>query len=1530
MQTTHTRNNHALQVIVWLAMATRRSINRHLLSTLAGMLVVAAMVPTFANAQICTLTSSGATYTIPAASHYDATQTSNLTGVGTGDYLFEDGWWFRVSGDTQEFFFPAPTTTTCGGATGTITWTDVNGRGLFSATNTLTLSSAAAGMGQLILTMSITNLTGSPLVITLFHGADFDVNGSAGTDSATLLNANDYLRISDSTAGFAEYRAFNPSATAFMVRPFAAATDVFGLLANTGLDNFDNSGLPFTNADFTGAFQWNLNIPANGTASVTVALSGNSALATADLAITKTDGVTTATPGGSTTYTITAANAGPSNATGATVADTFPASLTCTWTCVGAGGGTCTAAGSGNINDTVNLPSGGSVTYTASCSISGGASGSLSNTATVTAPGDVADLTQDNNSATDTDTLMAMASMADLAITKTDGVTTATPGGSVTYTITASNAGPDNATGATVMDTFPAVLTCTWTCVGAGGGTCTASGSGNINDTVNLPSGGSVTYTASCSISGGATGSLSNTATVAAPGGVNDPSPGNNSATDTDTLMAIIPMADLAITKTDGVTTATPGGSTTYTIVASNSGPDNATGATVTDTFPAALTCTWTCVGAGGGTCTAAGSGNINDTVNLPSGGSVTYTASCSISGGATGSLSNTATVAAPGGVNDPSPGNNSATDTDTLMAIIPLADLAITKTDGVTTATPGGSTTYTIVASNSGPGNASGATVADIFPASLTCTWTCVGAGGGTCTAAGSGNINDTVNLPSGGSVTYTASCSISGAATGTLSNTATVAAPGGVNDPSPGNNSATDTDTIVCPTVTLAPATLPNGEVGNPYSQTVTASPAGGSYNYSVTNGALPAGLSLNASTGLISGTPSQTGTFNFRVTVTGFGSCTAFLNYQIIITTCAPITVSPTTLPGGTVGTGYSQTVSASPAGAYAFTVTNGVLPAGLSLNAATGVISGTPTTPGSFNFRVTAALDGCSGSRDYTVGIVCPTLTMTPPTIVSGQAGVAYNQPISVSPARSYTFSLALGNLPAGLTLNPATGVISGIPSSTGTTTFTVKAETASGCSATQSYSLVIGCPTVAINPATLPNGTGGTAYSQTITASPTGGNYTFAVTSGSLPAGLNLNPATGVLSGTPTTNGSFTFTVTATGFGACTGSQSYTVVIGSGGCPAVTLPAALPNGSVGALYSIAVAASPSGLYSYGVTAGSLPPGVTLFGSNGVIFGYPTAAGTYSFTITATQGACSGSQAYTVVIGAGFASSLTVFSDFDGDGKSDLSVFRGSDGNWLVANSGDGKVNSTPWGASYEPYNDVPVSGDYDGDGLTDLAVFRRGGGHAGYWFINRSSDGQVSSHFWGLPTDIPVPGDYDGDGKTDVAVWRGSAGAWYIVRSSDGGVEGSLWGAASAGDIPVPGDYDGDRKTDFAVFRRTDGHWLIKRSSDGSTFNAVWGVETDVPVPGDYDADGKTDLAVWRASDGNWYIIESSSAALRTVNLGVKGDFPVAADYDGDGKADAAVWQKAAGRWLIKQSSDDSLTSTTHGQSGDVPIMARRN
>ena len=253
-------------------MAHRRLI---VVSALA-FLAVAVLLPASAHAQLCTVIAGGANYTIPAASHYDGTQTSNFTGVGTGDYVFEDGWWFRVSGDTQESFFPAPTTTTCAGAAGTITWADVGARGLFSASNSLAITSPGANQGELILTMSITNLSAvNTLVISLFHGVDWDVNGSAGTDNATLLNANNYIRITDTTTGAAEHRAFNPPANAFLVRPFAATTDVFGVLGNAVVDNFDNTTLPLNNADYTGAFQWDLTIPPSGTSAVSVALNAN-------------------------------------------------------------------------------------------------------------------------------------------------------------------------------------------------------------------------------------------------------------------------------------------------------------------------------------------------------------------------------------------------------------------------------------------------------------------------------------------------------------------------------------------------------------------------------------------------------------------------------------------------------------------------------------------------------------------------------------------------------------------------------------------------------------------------------------------------------------------------------------------------------------------------------------------------------------------------------------------------------------------------------------------------------------------------------------------------------------------------------------------------------------------------------------------------------------------------------------------------------------------------------------------------------
>ena len=462
------------------------------------------------------------------------------------------------------------------------------------------------------------------------------------------------------------------------------------------------------------------------------------ATTTADLAITKSDGVASVVPGTATTYTIVVTNNGPGEVTGATVVDSAPAGVTFgAWTCVvsnvGSGGTVTTAcgtaSGSANINTTVTMKSGGVITYTVPATIAAGATGTIDNTATVSVPTGVFDPTPGNNSATDTDTLTAQ---ADLSITKTDGVASVVPGTATTYSIVVSNSGPSNVIGANVSDVLPAAVTsATWTCVGAGGGTCPASGVGNINSVVNLPVGATTTFTLIAQVSAAASGTLVNTATVTPPAGTTDPNPGNNSATDTDTITVVAPTADLGITKTDGSATYTAGGPITYVITVSNAGPASVTGASVVDALPAVITgAGWTCVGAAGGTCPASGSGNINVVVNLPVSASVTFTLTGTVASSATGNLVNTATVTPPAGTTDPNPGNNSATDTDSPS---PIAGLAITKTDGSATYTPGGTGIYTITVTNSGPSNANSLSVTDNLPSGVTLTGTALCAATGT-----------------------------------------------------------------------------------------------------------------------------------------------------------------------------------------------------------------------------------------------------------------------------------------------------------------------------------------------------------------------------------------------------------------------------------------------------------------------------------------------------------------------------------------------------------------------------------------------------------------------------------------------------------------------------------------------------------------------------------------------------------------------------------------------------------------------------
>ncbi len=318
------------------------------------------------------------------------------------------------------------------------------------------------------------------------------------------------------------------------------------------------------------------------------ALATLAATGSADLQVTKTDGVVNVAPGTTTTYTIVARNNGPQPVAGAGFTDTPPAGMAFTgWTCVASAGSACgNANGSGPINELVTLLLNGTATYTVTASIAANATGSITNTATIVVPGTVIDTNLANNTASDIDTLTPQ---ADLAITKTNGVVSAVPGGTTTYTVMVSNSGPSNVVGATVADIIPAAIPSdTFTAVGAGGASgFTANGAGNINDTVNMPAGSTIVYTIVANIRASATGNLVNTATVTPPGGVIDPTPGNNSSTDTDSLT---PQADLSITKTDSVASVVPGGTTTYAIVVTNNGPSNVTGATIADVMPAAIT----------------------------------------------------------------------------------------------------------------------------------------------------------------------------------------------------------------------------------------------------------------------------------------------------------------------------------------------------------------------------------------------------------------------------------------------------------------------------------------------------------------------------------------------------------------------------------------------------------------------------------------------------------------------------------------------------------------------------------------------------------------------------------------------------------------------------------------------------------------------------------------------------------------------------------------------------------------------------
>lgn len=430
------------------------------------------------------------------------------------------------------------------------------------------------------------------------------------------------------------------------------------------------------------------------------------------------------------------------------------------------------------------------------------------------------------------------------------------------------------------------------------------------------------------------------------------------------------------------------------------------------------------------------------------------------------------------------------------------------------------------------------------------------------------------------------------------------------------------------------IDPPTLPDARVGDGYTFAFTAqgSPL---ITWSVSAGTLPAGLTLSPA-GVLSGIPTTAGTATFTIRASNDETKpadTRVVTLNVSPAIAPPVITTSGVIANGTAGVSYAYTLSATGTAPFTWSVAGGSLPANLSLSPG-GVITGVPTTPGTYHFTIRVT----NPSTKPDTAPLTLTVLPAPPvinafTLASAQVGVAYSYTFTASGSPPITWSLASGSLPAGMTLSSG-GLLSGTPSAAGTTTFTIRASNASTTSATAVVNFTALLVPPVINPFTLGSAQVGVAYSTTFTA--TGSPpITWSVASGSLPAGVSLSSG-GVLSGTPTAAGSFTFTIRASNGSATPATAVATLTV----APVVSPPVigafgVLADAQVGVPYSYTFSASGTPPITWSVASGSLPAGLTL-SSGGMLSGTPTAAGSFTFTIRATNAATSATAAVTLKV------------------------------------------------------------------------------------------------------------------------------------------------------------------------------------------------------------------------------------------------------------------------------------------------------